>query len=183
MSETNYPGIDYSKGTVNFDKETGIHYGIISAHSLSPWALDDFEADYGEPACPKCGNGVSSYEDLEEDSEYENYREHSCADYFCSECMIILGSDDVFGDEPLGHSCEDDEIKLWLDSNNDVWIFKSPYFTHAQFCSPCAPGAGHLDNPCASGAKTYCLDGSWFEGDEAPYLVYRVSNGTLMEKE
>src|SRR5574337_1726472 len=47
MSETNYPGVDYSGGTANFDKATGIHYGVICAHDLSEWALGDFEADYG----------------------------------------------------------------------------------------------------------------------------------------
>jgi|LakMenEpi03Aug12_release.lakeMendotaPanAssembly.Ray.scaffolds.fasta_scaffold00471_60 hypothetical protein len=29
---------------------------------------------------------------------------------------------------------------------SDVFVGKSPYFTYAQFCSPCVPGAGNLDN-------------------------------------
>lgn len=31
--------------------------------------------------------------------------------------------------------------------DNDAFIIKSPYYTYAQFCSPCVPGAGNLDNP------------------------------------
>lgn len=46
--EKEYIGIDYSLGQANFDRETGIHYGIISANSLMPEALSDFEAIYPE---------------------------------------------------------------------------------------------------------------------------------------
>jgi hypothetical protein len=53
---TDYAGIDYGMGQTNIDKETGIHYGVISINSLTECAIEDFEADYGEPHCPKCGS-------------------------------------------------------------------------------------------------------------------------------
>lgn len=61
-----------------------------------------------------------------------------------------------------------------VDAAGDLFLTKAPYYTHAQFCSPCAPGAGHLENPCPSGPKTYCLGRDWFEAGAAPYPVYAV---------
>jgi hypothetical protein len=55
-------------------------------------------------------------------------------------------------------------------------VVKSPFYTYAQFCSPCVPGAGNLDNPMAEGVKTYCLGHDWFEGGVAPYPVWRVDD-------
>ena len=60
-------------------------------------------------------------------------------------------------------------------------ILKSDYYTHAQFCSPCVPGAGNLDSPCDSGEKAYCLGHDWFEDGIAPYPVYRVSDNARIE--
>lgn len=34
-------GIDYSNGTANIDRETGIRYGVISQNSVMPEAVDD----------------------------------------------------------------------------------------------------------------------------------------------
>jgi len=59
--------------------------------------------------------------------------------------------------------------------DTDIFIIKSPYYTFARFCSPCAPGAGHLRNYDPDGVKTYCFGNDWFEG-ECPYPVYRVDN-------
>lgn len=193
-TERSYPGIDYSLGTANFDKETGIHFGVIgmNAEGLTEWAWESMEADYGDPTCPKCGNEVKDYADavLADDENptegkvleesLENYNEHSCADYVCLGCQIILDSDEVTGDEPVGHTLDEDGYMGFVDSNNDLMIVKSPYYTHAQFCSPCAPGAGHLENPCPDGPKTYCLGHDWFEGDKAPYPVYDVATGQLV---
>lgn len=53
-------------------------------------------------------------------------------------------------------------------------------WTFAQFCSPCVPGAGSLDNPVEDGAKTYCLDHDWFDGGVAPYPVFRVADDKQM---
>lgn len=63
-----------------------------------------------------------------------------------------------------------------------MFILASPYFTHAQFCSPCAPGACYLLSPTdKTGPKAYCLNHDWFEGDKAPYPVWEVATGKLVK--
>jgi hypothetical protein len=173
-------GIDYGLGRNNIDKKTGCRYGVISLDSLSEFAIEDFESYYGDPTCPECGNAVTEYSEFwsehpeEDEGDYDNHQQHSCSDYVCLDCKHILGSDEVYPDEPIGQDYEGEDYKLSLDSSNDVWVFHSPYYTHAQFCSPCAPGAGHLDHPCEDGPKTLCLGHDWFEGDQAPYPVFDV---------
>lgn len=191
-----YPGIDYSgsNGTCNRDPETGIRYGIIPISHLNEFALESFEPDYGTPHCPKCGddavtipshceqhkNGVSVIRDIP--AVYEDYEEakHEEPDYACEACQYRFGSESAFSDESIGNTLDDGEYQGNLDDYNDVWIFKSPYYTHAQFCSPCAPGAGYLANPCEDGPKTYCLGHDWFEDGKAPYPVHRVDTGGLV---
>lgn len=70
----------------------------------------------------------------------------------------------------------------------DVFVSKSPYFTYAPYCSPCVPGAGNLDSirieSCheKSGyAKCFCLDGSFFDDGRAPYPMWRVDGGSLVD--
>jgi len=70
--------------------------------------------------------------------------------------------------------------------DTNIFITKSPYYTFARFCSPCAPGAGYLRYYDPDGVKTYCFDPGWFwDSDEktgewegtrsgCPYPVYRV---------
>ena len=161
-------GIDYGMGQTNIDPSNGIRYGVIPMNSLHEWAWDDFEPDYGEPTCPKCGNTANLETDKSE------------ADYSCESCEYCFNSDEAYGDEPLGHTLESDEYTASVDSYGDVFIMKSPYFTRAQFCSPCAPGACHLDNPTDDGERAYCFGHDWFEGDKAPYPVYSVATGELV---
>ncbi len=63
----------------------------------------------------------------------------------------------------------------------DVFITKSPYFTYCKFCSPCAPGAGYLRDHIKDGVKTYCFGHDFFEDGKAPYPVYSVETGELVE--
>lgn len=48
IPESDYIGIDYSLGMANYDKETGIHYGVISQHAIMQECLMDFESIYPE---------------------------------------------------------------------------------------------------------------------------------------
>jgi len=169
-----YPGIDYGMGQSNIDKTNGIRFGVISQHSIHPDLIDTFEADYGKPHCRKCGNEAVEY-DEEKHSEYQE--DFGCSDYACESCERIFDSSDAFGEEPLGHSLDDGEYKATMGADGDIFLLKSPFYTHAQFCSPCAPGAGHLAHPCEDGPKTYCFDHDWFEEDEAPYPVFSVRTG------
>ena len=67
------------------------------------------------------------------------------------------------------------------NDDHDIFIIKSPYYTLCQFCSPCAPGAGYLMNHTPDGIKAYCFGHDWFDGERAPYPVYSVKTGKLVE--
>jgi len=169
-----YAGIDYGRiDKTNRDPVTGIHYGCISQHSvLQAWA-DSSEPEYGEQTCPKCGNAVVEY-DSDEHGDY--HCSCGCADYACTDCELVWNSCDCFPEEPLGYSYDAEGYHLVDCLDSGIMVLKSPYYTHAQFCSPCVPGAGNLDSPMLEGVKTYCLGHDWFDGGKAPYPVYRVDN-------
>lgn len=176
-----YAGIDYGLGQSNIDKGTGIRFGVISQHSIMPEATDDFEQDYGKPTCPTCGNVIDETATLPEDFKtWENYTEHGCDDYACIHCKHLLDSSEVYSEESLGFSYERDGYVLTNCLDSDIFVIKSPFYTFAQFCSPCVPGAGNLDTPVEDGPKTYCLGHDWFEDGKAPYPVYSVATGELI---
>lgn len=196
------PGIDYGLGTTNIG-ELGVRYGVLSINA--PYIDQDvlwtmFEADYGQPTCPVCGNDLVDF-----DSEYVFYKEYrsSACDYLCHECLLIVGSDYSLPEEPLRHVLRDDGYAGAINET-DIIITLSPFYTHAQFCSPCAPGAGHLEHPCYKlipvrflrsrksrirrkwakrsdnhrrvplGVRTYCLGHDYFYHNQAPYPVFDV---------
>lgn len=169
-------GIDYGLGQSNVGKD-GIRYGVIPMRDLAGWAWDEFEADYGVPSCPKCGMEAVEF-DGEAHDALPSYTDWGCCDYVCEHCEIILDSADVYGDEPIGHTLNDGEYLAEVDSYGDAFVLSSPYYTHAQFCSPCAPGACHLSNPVdAGGPRAFCLGHEWFEDKKAPYPVFDVKTG------
>ena len=173
-------GIDYGMGQTNIDTANGIRYGVISSHEVCQAWADSSKADYGKPHCPKCGNEAividdESMPDLDEVGESENWQDNGC-DFACLSCKITYDSDKVYGDEPLGFALDDREYKATQDSEGDIFILSSPYYTKAAFCSPCAPGACYLTSPCDDGAKAYCFGHDWFDDGIAPYPVYRVSD-------
>lgn len=173
-------GIDYSGigATCNRDSETGIRYGVIPVNSgiMQAWC-DSSEADYGAPTCPKCGN-----ECFEWDSDKHDTYDGEGSDYACDGCEYSFMSDEAW---PMdGSTLDDGEYKAFEDSSGDVWCVLSPYYTHAQFCSPCAPGACYLLSPVDKGGpRAYCFSHDWFEEGQAPYPVYRVADGTLVKPE
>lgn len=159
-----YPGIDYSNGTANFDRKNGIHYGIIHSNRLADWFLSELGQDYGEPICYKCG------------AECEDSRKQK--DYWCPSCKEYFWSDECFPKQPIREYFEDGDYSLQTDEQGVVWVFRSPYYTYAQFCSPCAPGAGHLENPCKEGVPTYCLGRDFFNKDHpCPYPICSIETG------
>lgn len=183
--KTNYAGIDYGLGQSNVDSKTGIRYGVISQNSVMPEAMDEVDYDYGDATCPTCGQKAQDSSD----------HEWADKDYCCPACQESFWSDRCFSDEALGWSYQRDGYKLCDCLNNDIFVLASPFFTYAQFCSPCVPGAGNLDSPlhvntdasevhqlCADHgiAKTFCLGHDWFEGGKAPYPVYSVETGELV---
>lgn len=169
MKTTNYPGIDYSLGKSNRNRATGIHYGVISQHSISGDALNDIEPVYPDPVCPNCGGQVTDAIESK--------------DFHCAKCSKDFWSDQCIGEEVIGLKYEKDGYKIMECLNNDLFILNSPFYTSAQFCSPCVPGAGNLDSPCESGPKSYALGHNWFESGVAPYPVYSVASGELVQPE
>lgn len=183
-------GIDWSLGQANFDHETGIHYGVISRNSVMPECLDDVEYDYGKPSCPKCGNDAYDLVDFgkqnpnfDENDEQWEHAKFDTDDYVCPDCHYIFGSDSAYSDEPLGFTYDQDGYQLTDCLDTDIFVLKSPYYTYAQYCSPCVPGAGNLDTPCDDGVKCYCLGHDWFDDGIAPYPVYRVSDDVQLVAE
>ncbi len=80
--------------------------------------------------------------------------------------------------EPIGWTYEGEGYLLEdAFGNTEIFVLKSPFYTFAQFCSPCAPGAGNLNHPMEDGVKCYCLGHDWFDDQVATYPVYRVSDG------
>jgi hypothetical protein len=86
--------------------------------------------------------------------------------------------------EPIGHVYKREGYHAHQSQDDcDIWIEKSPYFTYAQFCSPCAPGACYLRNDLSEpneDNKAYCFGHDWFEDGKAPYPVYSVETGELV---
>ena len=164
-------GVNYSGGSiVNIDLETGIRYGVIPQNAcVQAWA-DSSEPEYPEPECPECGAGIP--EDADE--------EWVCK---CGEKISM----DYFYDcaEPLAYVLDDGEYVATCGDGIDIFVIKSPYFTYAQYCSPCAPGACYLLNPCEpeTGDRAYCLGADWFEDEDGgvPYPIYSVATGELVE--
>jgi hypothetical protein len=182
-------GIDYSMGLgPNKDPKTGIRYGVISQHSvLQAWA-DSAEAYYGEPACPKCENECYEFDTDGQgptgthlnDTEHWDHASHEDDTYYCPSCRYVFGSESAFAEDPIGwyYDAEGYNLSDCLDS--DIMVCLSPYYTFAQFCSPCCPGAGNLDTPMPEGIKCYALGHDWFDDRIAPYPVYRVSDDIQM---
>jgi hypothetical protein len=170
-----YPlGIDYSLGKANRDLANGIHYGVINQHEVLQFWADNSEPYYGENEyCPECGNELEKKEN-ENDPEIE---------FYCENCEKELTSEDIFNDfaEPISFYIDDNEYSAECGDMGDIFITKSPYYTTCQFCSPCAPGAGYIMNTVTDGIKTYCFPHDFFEDDIAPYPVYSVETGKLVE--
>lgn len=180
-------GIDYGMGTANVDCANGIRFGVVPMNALSCFAWESLESDYGPPHCPKCGNeaedATADGSAAPEREDYETAR-GACGDYACDDCEYLFDSEDAFGDEAIGHTLDEDGYKGTVDSSGDLFILESPFYTHAQYCSPCAPGACYLLNPTDKGGpRAYCLSHDWYESGKAPYPVFRVADGSLVRPE
>ena len=95
----------------------------------------------------------------------------------CPLCGEAITEEETWGNEPYAQVLVGKGIEGHVDDSNDIWVVKSDYYTHSQFCSPCAPGAGHLNNPCEEGPRTYCLGADWFTDEKAPYPIFEVKGG------
>ena len=186
-------GIDYGMGQTNVDPTTGIRFGVISGNLL-PWWDEEFETQWGDPTCPMCGNvnAVAKPGDESEvnpadygpesNSDGNGYEKGTFGhgDYLCHACRYAFSSDQAYGDDPVGYTLDKDGYKAEMSVGGDIFVTKSRCYTRAQFCSPCAPGACHLEHPMPEGEKCYAFGHDWFEGGVAPYPVYRVEDDALV---
>jgi ribosomal protein L37AE/L43A len=164
MPTTSYAGLDYGHKKSNFDPKTGIRFGIISQNSgvLQAWA-DSSEAVFIYH-CPYCGQLLKKGIDAKR----------------CPSCHKKIKEGAFDSLDPVSYSYEEEGYFCECGEDGDIWITKSPYFTYAQFCSPCAPGACHLNNPLEEPVqdnKCYCLGHDWFESGKATYPVYSIETG------
>jgi hypothetical protein len=192
--ETKYKGIDYGLGRTNIDNN-GIRFGVINQSEVGQAWYDESETEYGEPTCPKCGSAVVDIEQVDDSEnelqgipsveQWEEYKGFDIVEYACEQCELLLGSDNTYPESPLYFYYIDNEYRIFQSQGDtDLFIEKSPYFTFAQFCSPCAPGAVYLINPIDekdNNNKGYCLGHDWFEDGQAPYPVYSIETGKLVK--
>jgi len=162
MSKTNYRGIDYSMGLSNNDGQCS--YGVIPVNEVSQFWYDESEPYYEKENCPYCGHIAEEWD-------------------YCNNCENELdGEFDC--QEPISFYIDDKEYQAEQSCDNpDIFIMKSPYFTFAQYCSPCAPGAGYVLNYTdpGVGVRTYCFNHDCFKDGKAPYPVYSVKTGKRVE--
>jgi hypothetical protein len=172
MSRTNYPGINYAgklAPETNRDNKAGIRYGVISANDVMQAWRDSSEPEYAN-CCPHCGNEPKSGNDIHDMKR-------------CPSCCKRIDESDFYNEEPITWKIDDGEYKAESDSCGDIVIIQSPYYTYAQFCSPCAPGACHLNNPLESlieDNKCYCFGHDFFDDGKAPYTVYSVETNEII---
>ena len=183
MKTTNYPGIDYGLGRTNIGAN-GIRFGVIPANDIGQAWFDSSEADYGEPTCPKCGNEAKT---CKHDYASFEHAKHECDEYVCHACKYVFGSESAFGDTPQAFTYDREGYKAQQSGDDfDIFILESPFFTYAQFCSPCAPGACYLRSPLETpdpNNRAFCFGHDWFENGVAPYPVYSVETGELIQPE
>jgi len=179
MANDQYAGIDYGMGQTNIDTDNGIRYGVISMHDVLQAWCDSSEADYGKPGiedcdCPNCGHNCHT--GSEETDWGCNLECEECGESFDVELPDCC--------EPLGHYVDDGEYKLQsCFDGSEIMVLKSPYFTYGQFCSPCVPGAINLNHEIRKGNadnRGYCLSHDWFDSGKAPYNVYSIATGQLV---
>lgn len=83
--------------------------------------------------------------------------------------------------EPLSFTLNINGYTGEMGDSQDIFLTDSKYYTLAKFCSPCAAGAGYLLDHIPDGVKTYCFGHDYFEGGVAPYPVYSVETGEIVE--
>jgi hypothetical protein len=180
IEHSGWRGIDYGMGQTNVDKENGIRYGVIHQNEvLQAWA-DRSKPYYGkrtELVQCECGNECSLPDGAESDgAEWGDTIE-------CPLCENDVEIELYDYCEPASFYVNGQGYQAESGSYGDIFITKSPYYTRARFCSPCAPGACCLADPCDDGEKAYCFGHDWFydtETGKAPYPVYRVSDDSLV---
>lgn len=161
--------IDYGNGKTNINLKTKIRYGVIPQHDIPYW-YDSSEIVMSN-CCPYCGIAPTTKRDI--------------TDYIrCPNCRKTFKDGDFDEQQIIGYKL-DDRVYLATQCQDDcdIFILKSPFFTYAEFCSPCAPGACYLRTPLTDtpiNNRAYCFGHDFFEDETAPYPVYSVKTKKLI---
>jgi hypothetical protein len=165
----------------NYDEKTGISYGVISPHALNGCALQDL---YDQGTDPHYESSKEEFTtDLKNVLDRFGFSVGQIDEVLSPAIDIFNESFDSCGDGQRDYS--DSEYTLHISGDNfGIFVIKSPYYTYCRKCSPCAPGAGDLNNPLEIEGievldindRAYCLDKSYFDDGTAPYRVFRVDN-------
>jgi hypothetical protein len=178
MSTTSNKGIDYGRGTTNVNPKTGIRYGVIAANSVWSEAMSDIYSHGTDLDHKAYMDGVkdSLRQALSEYFSGHTYNDKPSRLDEATEEAFDAVSDRLNDNYEGTGDCtrylyERDGYRIQIDGSGDVWVLESPFYTYAQFCSPCAPGACYLTSPLETpddNNKCYCLGPEWFCVDEAP---------------
>ena len=176
-------GVDYGFGTANIDKVTDIRYGVIPMNDLGSFAWDEIsqgeDIDFKNHKDDIKGELEASIEQVLTEHGYD--RQNDAGEYAESIVNDLNFDGYESGGDCTRYHYQQDGYDLLSCSDGDLFVQKSPYFTNAPFCSPCAPGAGYLRDGGEMGdCRAYCLFHDWFEDGVAPYPVYLVATGELV---
>lgn len=169
-------------GITNMNPETGIHFGAISLNSLSGDSVGEAESIYPEEVEIDCENESCR-------TSFNVPLSSSGESVTCPQCRHTWELSPYEFDciEPIGLDLtanDSDYTTEYSESLNCFFVTKSPFYTFARACSPCAPNAGDLDSPCDSGngLKTYCLGYDFFdEYSPCPYVCYMVKDESRVD--
>lgn len=173
----------------NIDPETGIHYGIIPKNDLLNCAEEFFneatDITYEELAEEIRAEINGTLDELFESLERQTIVSEELKQRIKDDAMeqIINEFNDDYNDEVARLIYETDEYIIQGDNDDsDLFVIKSPYYTYAPRCSPCAPNAGYLrDANVNAEFKTYCLGPEWFEDEKAQYPIWKVENDEKLQ--
>jgi len=181
-------GIDYSMGLANRDSVTGIHYGVIHQNAVNPEDISEIY-DNGtdlrwEQAKKELQEQLSAaIMGVLEETSISKRRAQEIADDTAESIVDDEAGEMIQFDESGPMLYEEDGYVIQTSDGGDLFVIKSPYYTHCRFCSPCAPGAGHLQNYQKDGIVTYCLGADWFDDEHAPlpYPIYSAETDELIQ--
>jgi predicted RNA-binding Zn-ribbon protein involved in translation (DUF1610 family) len=164
MELINAYGWDYGRGMTNIDHKTGIRFGVIPVHDVSDFWYDESVPVYPGFICPDCG--------------HEHKKE---APARCYKCRKEFNDWDFDCQEPIGFRYIKDGIRAFQSADSpDIFIEKSPVFTYAAFCSPCAPGACYIrdfitiEKPPEN--RCYCFPVD-FHNEKPGHRIFNVIRG------
>lgn len=170
-------GIDYGMGRTNIDPKTGIRFGTVHQNEMGDGFFDSVEQEY-DPVCPECVTDLTD-EDLDAVDPKGP----------CPHCEEEIRRDDCFPEEPSRSVIKEDGIEATIDSQGDIIITKSPFYTHGTFCSPCFPGGVSVGAEYCTNdeerPRGYCLPFGWFreENRPKPGTIFRVKDGSVVKEE